>query len=82
MGWGFQTDKGHQTCGVWLEIERTQHVNFLELIVVKVWLNRYPKILMIVIQFSMDNVTAMHCIQKHGEEIFGLAVKRNISRSA
>ncbi|XP_045104921.1 uncharacterized protein LOC123500300 [Portunus trituberculatus] len=93
VGSGFQSSWRHQACGGWSEENRFLHINLRELFVVQEWLFRHHEIRGLSVRFDMDNVTAVHYIQRQGtarsrqllalsEDIFAEASLRQLSLSA
>ncbi|KAK8390190.1 hypothetical protein O3P69_013038 [Scylla paramamosain] len=93
VGWGYESDQGHQVYGRWEDGMRESHINLRELWMAKEWLLRHPHIRNTAIRFDMDNTAAVQCIARQGtarssallkltEEIFARASKRNIHLSA
>ena len=93
VGWGYQSNWGHQECGAWGDVLRAHHINFRELWVAKEWLERNPELSNKGVRFDMDNVPAVQCLQRQGtarsdsllslsEDILGQAAKRSLHLSA
>ncbi|KAK4322186.1 hypothetical protein Pmani_006985 [Petrolisthes manimaculis] len=64
VGWGLQSQLGHQACGGWSEELRLTHINYRELHVVREWLLKFPTPRGMSIRFDMDNSTAVSCIKR------------------
>ncbi|KAK4321227.1 hypothetical protein Pmani_007952 [Petrolisthes manimaculis] len=64
VGWGLQSQLGHQACGGWSEESRLTHINYRELHIVKEWLLKFPTPRGTSIRFDMDNSTAVSCIKR------------------
>ncbi|KAK8394259.1 hypothetical protein O3P69_006450 [Scylla paramamosain] len=57
VGWGFQSEQGHQSYGGWTEDLRLAHINVRELWIAKEWLLRHRHLTGVAVRFDMDNVT-------------------------
>ena len=93
VGWGFQSNQGHQACGAWTKEQRLLSINYRELCVVQEWLLRTQIQQGTAVRFDMDNSTAVACIRRQGtsrsesllslsEDIFQLAQHLRIYLSA
>lgn len=92
-GWGYQADSGLQGRGQWSPADRERHINVRELMVPLLFLRHQRQLTHLHLSFHMDNVAAVHCVQKMGssrslpllratEQLFSLAASRHLTLSA
>lgn len=66
VGWGLQSNKAHQQLVGWSDSLRNRHINFRELYVVKLWLERNPELTNQCILFDIDNFTSVSYLKTQG----------------
>ena len=93
-GWGAQVENGVNTCGIWSKLESNRHINYLELLAVKLALpSLFDDRSAIHIRVMSDNTTAVSYINAMGgckslecnslaQEIWNWAIAKNIWLSA
>ena len=92
-GWGYQSSEGHHGQGLWDSQARKRHINWKELQVIYIAMDKEKDILNHHIRVLTDNTSTMFCINKLGtsrslsllrvsEKIFQLAQERKVQLSA
>ena len=67
MGWGAQIEHGNNTSGIWSKSESSRHINYLELLTVKLTLSSLLDARNhIHVRVMSDNNTAVSCINSMG----------------
>ena len=93
IGWGYQSNWGHQASGHWSTEEHDLHINLKELLIPLFFLQETILPRGTAVCFDMDNTAAVHCVNRQGssksddllslsEQIFHQSLLYNLSLSA